>query len=114
MTIKQPIRVFYVIDKDEADREVTAIFIDIPATYEVDELTCYVHYGQHGRAGLSWVKQKTVAASKLEYASLHQELTGIYDEYELVVCSKIDKFARGNRKDYLKDIESNRLKRDDK
>lgn len=108
MTYKSPIRVYYVTDKKDNGKEVVAIFIDEPATLDIDMLTCYVHFGQHGQASLGWVKQNTIPASESEYIDLDRELRDIYTDNYLVVCPKIDKFARGNRKQYLKDLMKSR------
>ena len=66
---------------------------DVPCAYfpsmlyddaQSDDVVCYAHYGQHGRASLDYLDE-CPAATPAEYAELHAELTGIYDDVILQV-----------------------------
>lgn len=56
--------------------EVTAVFPTLPWTK--DEMTCYVHVGQHGGCSLGWYNL-TRRATPTQYAELLSELKGIYE-----------------------------------
>ena len=76
-----PVR--YVVDS--YDNEVTAYFPTI--LYDerkYADVVCYTHYGQHGAASLEYLKECR-QATPTEYADLHAELTGIYDDVVLQV-----------------------------
>ena len=67
---------------DKSDDEVTAVFPDETwrhPSWGMGTLTaCYAHIGQHGDCSLDWYRT-TRPATESEYATLLQELRGIYE-----------------------------------
>lgn len=59
----------------DGDRELLALFPDIPWTGKRFDITCYAHNGQHGSACLSFLKR--AKATKEQYAPLARELESI-------------------------------------
>lgn len=70
------------------DGEIMAFFPELSANY--GKIVCYAHIGQHGEAALEyyWATEK---ANPDEYAALHEELTSIYYDDQLVIRQKINR-----------------------
>ena len=71
--------------KDDAGN-ITAFLPELPANY--GNVVCYAHTGQHGEASIDYFHE-TKNATPAEYAELHRELQGIYNDYELSVKLRI-------------------------
>jgi hypothetical protein len=79
----EKLSVIFRCDRDGS--HVAAVFPTFPSHEPDDGMrTCYAHVGQHSACSRSWYRT-TRAAQPTEYADLLAELTGIYDDCELVV-----------------------------
>ena len=78
-----PVR--YIVDDVDGDDQVTAYFPTIfYDEHRNNNVVCYAHYGQHGEATPGYLEECR-QATPAEYAELHAELTGIYDDVVLQV-----------------------------
>ena len=59
------------------DREVIAVFPEVPASYLGSESMSYLHHGQHGGCFYPQLVRDTRAATPAEYADLKHELEQI-------------------------------------
>lgn len=75
-----------VIYHKDADGNVVAFLPELPAN--VGNIVCYAHIGQHGEASIEYY-HSTREALPSEYASLHDELKGIYNDIELSVKRRL-------------------------
>ena len=76
--------------------EVIAIFPTIPGA-EIFTCSSYMHVGQHSAASGYEITEMTRLATPEEYKDLHEELTQIYHEYELVVYKRIQQWMHDER-----------------
>lgn len=83
--------------------DVIALFPTLPGS-EIYTCTCYARIGQHSVADAYEFVTRSGPASKDEYASLHEELTGIYEEYELVVYKRIHHWMHEERIDEVRKL----------
>ena len=74
---------YRIMDNDE----VIALFPDLPynAAFSDDLITSYMHVGQHGAASDGLIDELPTATDK-QRSELHAELTGVYDDNELVIA----------------------------
>ena len=95
----QATRVIYRRYKD-GDKEVVAIFPDIPNT-TVDSVTAYDSREQHCGGTLGWFKELLpVSLDDLEVMALHRELKGTgYNELAIVSAMPMNSHKR--RMDYI-------------
>ena len=73
--------------------EVTAVFPCEPHSYDGNEMSCYVHVGQHGGCDLGWYNQ-TRPATEAEYADLKQELESAPYGYRFKVYRRMNRALR--------------------
>lgn len=72
-------RVIFRTDKESG--EVTAVFPEERYSPQIPALmVCYAHVGQHSGCSPTWMKERTRAAKRKEYAPLLAELRGIYGD----------------------------------
>lgn len=74
-----------VIFRKDNSGEITAFF---PDTYNLGELICYQHIGQHSMASIGYYR-KTKPALKKEYTSLLNELVNLVGYDDLVVRKRM-------------------------
>lgn len=78
-----------VFRKWEEDKEVIALFPDIPFNTRDHTTMAYVHMGQHGAADYSGVIAETSPAKEPEYRNLLAELKSIgYKDLRIVQRAK--------------------------
>lgn len=82
-TIIEKLKVIY---RKEAGGGIVAFLPELPAAR--GNVVCYAHIGQHGEASIEYY-HSTREALPSEYAPLHDELKGIYNDIELSVKRRL-------------------------
>lgn len=74
------------------DEQIIALFPDVPWSGRRDEITSYMHLGQHGAANYRHVVATTKPATKKESAGLLNELRQVgYNNIRVIRRIKIEK-----------------------
>lgn len=82
-TVSEKLKVIY---RKDNDGWITAFLPELPAAH--GRIVCYQHIGQHGEASIDYYSA-TTAAAPAEYAELHKELQGIYNDVELNIKRRL-------------------------
>lgn len=87
----------------DGNREVIALFPEIPADYSGNKCESYMHVGQHGAADPWGVVRRSTAARPGDYAPLERELESI-GYGRLVVKQKITSAMHLKRRERARDM----------
>ena len=82
-SVSEKLKVIYRKDKEGW---IIAFLPELPANR--GNIMCYEHFGQHGEASLDFYNATTEATAR-EYAELHKELQGIYNDIELNIKRRL-------------------------
>lgn len=98
---KQKTKVIFRVFKN-SDGALIALFPELPGSYEPHMCDSYMHDGQHAKADVKGVINGSRAATPLEYAALHRELSSAPYFYNLDVKVRESTVMRETRYAALK------------
>lgn len=97
--------------KSDDARAVTAVFPCEPHDINGNNMSCYVHVGQHGPCSYGWY-YTTIAAKPEEYAALKRELESKPYEYKLQIYQRMQPWMRDALRNEARRLRDRSLKCD--
>jgi hypothetical protein len=71
--------------------EIDCVFLDFKEDHYGHRVACYAHVGQHSSGDYSYFLHCTKTTTPEKYQSLFNEIKSIYNDYNIVIHSKLTK-----------------------